>query len=107
MYKRKLFTSQVTAASLLLCSSMALAACSDLRHATFACEDGREGSVTWRADKTAVVSFHGDSWFLHQLPSSETELRYGDGVHEIWEHKGTIKVKTDNTPDAMCRSTDD
>lgn len=105
--KQKLFTRHAVASVLLLGMTATIAACSsNLKKVGFVCEDQRYGSVTWRPDQTALLIFHGSSWVLHPQPS-ETGVRYGDGVHEIWEDQGTIEIKTGNTPDAMCRAADD
>ena len=82
-----------------------LVGCSDIRHSSFTCDDGRAGSVTWRMDNdTALLSFHGDSWTLFQQPSG-SGTRYGDGVREIREHQGTLQVDTGHTETASCHFT--
>lgn len=71
-------------------------ALSDLR-----CDNGQAVHIEWWPER-AVVSYGGEQWTL-PLAVSGSGARHSDGVREIWEHQGVVRVADGAAPPTSCR----
>ena len=68
--------------------------------ALYDCGSGQSITVTWGFGH-AVAKVGDEVW---QLPHglSASGARYSDGTHEIWEHKGILRVTDGDAPPMEC-----
>ncbi len=71
-------------------------AVSDLR-----CDNGAPLRIEWWPEK-AEVAFGTQRWTL-PLAVSGSGARYADGVREVWEHQGVVRVTDGAAPPTSCR----
>ena len=71
-------------------------AVSDLR-----CDNGASLRIEWWSGK-AEVAFGTQRWFL-PIAVSGSGARYSDGVREVWEHQGVVRVTDGDAPPTSCR----
>jgi len=71
-------------------------AVSDLR-----CDNGATLHVAWWPERVEV-EYGAQRWTL-PIVLSGSGARYSDGVHEVWEHQGVVRVTDGGAPPALCR----
>ena len=71
-------------------------AVSDLR-----CDNGAALHIEWWSGK-AEVTYGTQRWTV-PLAVSGSGARYSDGVREVWEHQGVVRVTDGAAPPTSCR----
>lgn len=71
-------------------------AVSDLR-----CDNGAALHIEWWSEK-AEVALGTQRWSL-PIAVSGSGARYSDGVREVWEHQGVVRITDGTTPPTSCR----
>jgi len=70
----------------------------------YACDNGTVLHVKWWKEK-ATVSFNGKDWILPRALSG-SGARFSDGVREVWEHQGEVRVTGPEGEPVLCRKAD-
>ncbi len=91
----------------LIAIGLLLAACTADRPAqpvavsNLRCDNGQMVRIAWWPEK-AEVTFREDRWTL-PLAMSGSGARYADGLREVWEHQGIVRVTDGTAPPTSCR----
>lgn len=64
------------------------------------CDNGLALHIAWWPDR-AEVAYGTQSWTL-PIARSGSGARYADGIHEVWEHQGVVRVTDGTAPPTSC-----
>lgn len=64
------------------------------------CDNGQALQVAWWPER-AEVAYGSQRWTL-PLATSGSGARYSDGVHEVWEHQGVVRISDGAVPPVSC-----
>lgn len=65
------------------------------------CDNGLALHIAWWSDR-AEVAYGAQKWTLPAARSG-SGARYADGVHEVWDHQGVVRVTDGAAPPVECR----
>jgi len=67
----------------------------------FRCDNGASLRVAWWPDKAEVI--YGTQRWTLPIAMSGSGARYADGVREVWDHQGVVRVTDGAAPPTSCR----
>lgn len=65
------------------------------------CDNGQAVRIEWWSERV-VVTHVGERWTL-PLAVSGSGARYSDGVREVWEHQGVVRMTDGAAPPTSCK----